>query len=717
MSNHPIEALLRPPVEWATSLGAISLAAIIWRAPDIMMMTRPVAVGVAVVMLVVAVRRFFQGWKVVKYQRGLRKMPRYVLPLSALKHDPQGLFLGQGFRWTSRHTQRLWDATRAYNQHYVEQRNLRQRLQESWSDRQPMLFSGLPALHGVGLLETEKRIVLPRSERAGHIFYVGTTGVGKTRAAEVAVVQDIRSGSPVVFMDPKGDPDIFRRMFTEAKKAKRPFYFFHLGYPQHSVRYNPLSRFSRITEVATRISNQLPKGGNAEAFRQFAWLFTNMIARALVALGEKPDYRKILRHMNRIEPLLVRYYEHMFNQHVTGWEALLNDASSKRNRQGLPQHMKERDPRALALVRLYDAQEFNDPVADVLRRAFEFEKSFFDKISVAVQPLLEKLLAGDVGEILNPDYTSDDEQRPILEWPNVIRQRAVVYCGFDALTEPEVASVVGQSMIADLVSYAGEIYKHGFGSHLPSSEQVPETYIHLDEVSELIVGSEIIQGVNKGRGAGLRFSLYTQTLSDLAAGLGDREKAQQVIGNVTNTIVMMRVANRETAELLTERLGQVEVNALMLVSGATDSSTPDSNVDFVSTTQERISTQTATLIEPGHAMQLPRGHAFVLMAGSQLFKVRMPEIAEPTNRLPADLEAIADDMARRYQSAPVSGQSDEDDHLKNILMMEAANPHSVAIRQIWEESPNASSETDEADNNSAQTENESASIASVWQNA
>ena len=61
--------------------------------------------------------------------------------------------------------------------------------------------------------------------------------------------------------------------------------FFHLGYPEHSARYNPIGRFSRLTEVATRIANQLPSQGNAEAFRQFAWLFTHMVGQALFALG------------------------------------------------------------------------------------------------------------------------------------------------------------------------------------------------------------------------------------------------------------------------------------------------------------------------------------------------------------------------------------------------------------------------------------------------
>ena len=354
--------------------------------------------------------------------------------------------------------------------------------------------------------------------------------------------------------------------------------------------------------------------------------------------------------MNHIEPLLVRYFEDWLDREgPSGWRPLLDRDGARV--QDIPRHLKARDPRALQLVQFYQAQELYDPVADGLRRAFEYEKSFFDKISVAVQPLLEKLLAGRTGELLNPDYADPDDPRPILDWETAIRQRAVVYCGFDALTDAEVAAAVGQGMMGDLVAYAGELYKHGLGQSLAVVEERPETCLHLDEFSELVRGPEIVQALNKGRGAGLRFSVYTQTLADIAAGLGNRDRATQIIGNVSNTIVMLRVADLDTAKLLSERLGPVEVNMLMVVSAATDSSVPDSPVHFTSMMQDRVSSQTAPLLEPGYLMQLPRGHAFVLMAGGQLYKVQLPQLADPPSRLPEDLDVIARDMARRYRPA------------------------------------------------------------------
>ena len=95
-----------------------------------------------------------------------------------------------------------------------------------------------------------------------------------------------------------------------ARRAGRlaQFHVFHLGFPEFSERYNPVGDFGRITEVATRIATQLPAAGNAAAFREFAWRFTNIVSRALLGLGRKPNYREIARYVTDIEPLLIDYY-------------------------------------------------------------------------------------------------------------------------------------------------------------------------------------------------------------------------------------------------------------------------------------------------------------------------------------------------------------------------------------------------------------------------
>ena len=160
-------------------------------------------------------------------------------------------------------------------------------------------------------------------ERVGHTLVLGTTRVGKTRLAELLISQDIRRGEVVIVFDPKGDIDLLRSVYAEAKRAGRQedFFLFHLGHPEISARYNPVGSFSRITEVATRIAGQLPSEGQSAAFREFVWRFVNVMARALVALGRKPDYAQINRHAADVEPLLIDYFEHWLDREpaARGW--------------------------------------------------------------------------------------------------------------------------------------------------------------------------------------------------------------------------------------------------------------------------------------------------------------------------------------------------------------------------------------------------------------
>jgi conjugative coupling factor TraD (SXT/TOL subfamily) len=232
----------------------------------------------------------------------------------------------------------------------------------------------------------------------------------------------------------------------------------------------------------------------------------------------------------------------------------------------------------------------------------------------------------------------------------IIRKRAIVYVGLDALSDPEVAAAVGNSMFSDLVSVAGHIYKFGIDDGLPganANQKIPIN-LHADEFNELM-GDEFIPMINKGGGAGIQVSAYTQTASDIEAKIGNRAKAGQVVGNFNN-LFMLRVRETATAELLTKQLPKVDVYTTTLVSGATDSSDPSGNTDFTSNTQDRVSSTSVPLIEPAHIVSLPKGQAFALIEGGNLWKVRMPLPApDPDEVMPKDLQTLAENMRKSYQ--------------------------------------------------------------------
>lgn len=639
------------------------------------MMTPAVAHATALVLAFVAARRARQAWIVIGYQRNIRRLPIYTLSAHKIPVSRRKLFLGRGFHWTQKHTQRLRDTLRPEAQRYIEPgrwyRWARRREMEWehtfllrylarllarrawWNPLAPLPpVGGKAQLHAVE--PDEHDVWMDLGERVGHAIVLGTTRVGKTRLAELFIAQDVRRGDVVIVFDPKGDADLLRRVYAEAKRAGRAdeFYMFHLGYPEISARYNAIGNFSRITEVATRIANQLPGQGNSAAFREFAWRFTNIVARALVALGRRPDYQQIARHITHIEPLLMDYCRAWLPKVAPGWEQDVAKREAEIQEKNLPFALKGRSRTVIALVQFIKERNLYDPVADGLRSAFEYDKTYFDKIVASLLPLLEKLISGKTAELISPDYFDTVDPRPIFDWMQIIRRNAVIYVGLDALSDMTVASAVGNSMFADLVSVAGHIYKHGIEEGLPVAGNrnrigTPVISVHADEFNELI-GDEFVPLLNKAGGAGFQVTAYTQTWSDVEARIGSRAKAGQVAGNF-NTLIMLRVKEMVTAEMLTAQLPRVEVFSLMQVSGASDSSDPGSSVDFTSRNEDRISATEVSLLTPAEMIALPKGQAFALIEGGHLWKIRTPlPGSRRDDAMPEDLAAIAAEMARKY---------------------------------------------------------------------
>ena len=682
MGDHAMESLLRPAVELYTVGICAGAGALCLHSPWAVALSPEVGAGMALAYTAFGLKRLNEARMVLRYRRNIRRLRRYTLTSRQIPVSSKRLFMGRGFRWSRLHTQRLLEAQDPALAGYVNQSAAYQwarRLEHFFEKAPPGLsllprmtawdspfnpvrplppVGGSPLLHGVE--PNEQEASLPLGERVGHTLVLGTTRVGKTRLAEVYITQDIHRPSQevVIVFDPKGDADLLKRMYVEARRAGREheFYVFHLGWPEISARYNAIGRFGRISEVATRIAGQLSGEGNSAAFREFAWRFVNIIARALIELGRRPDYLQIQRHVVNIDALFIEYAQHFFARHdPQAWETIV-DLEARLNEKNVPRHMIGREKRVVAIEQYLTAKRLFDPVMDGLRSAVRYDRTYFDKIVASLLPLLEKLTSGKTAQLLAPNYTDLDDPRPIFDWLQVIRKRGIVYVGLDALSDAEVAAAVGNSMFADLVSVAGHIYKHGIDHGLPGSSSAADKVpinLHADEFNELM-GDEFIPLINKGGGAGIQVTAYTQTLSDIEARIGSRAKAGQVIGNF-NTLQMLRVRETATAELLTNQLPKVNVQTRTLVSGATDTADPDARTDFTSSSQDRVTTTAVPLIEPAHIIALPKGQMFSFQEGGQLWKVRMP-LPKPASddAMPADLQTLAARMREAYNANAAS---------------------------------------------------------------
>lgn len=356
--------------------------------------------------VVLAVVRATQGIKIIRYRRNLRRLPRYVMSSTQIPVSRQRLFLGKGFRWQQKHTQRLMDTRRPEVEKYVQSPllyKIARRLELKTEYTLPWLsqllrtdsplnpvrplppVGGNPAIHGIERDELD--VSMDLRERVGHSLALGTTRVGKTRLAELLITQDIRRGDITIVFDPKGDADLLRRVWAEAHRAGREneLYVFRLGWPDISARYNAVGRFECVSEVAGRISGQLSGEGNSAAFREFAWRFVNIVARALVALGLRPDYQLITRYVNNISELYEIYAHKVIEDRMPVLQRQIINSLQVLTADDVPRNMQGQ-PNAIKIMAVEMALSFDtgkqlyDPILDGLRSAVHYDRTYFDKI-------------------------------------------------------------------------------------------------------------------------------------------------------------------------------------------------------------------------------------------------------------------------------------------------------------------------------------------------
>lgn len=691
--KYQYENLLRKPYELVSRNCYFLAAALLFIASEYFLMPFWIAVIGAMSFIILGCLKWRKGRKFVKYQKSLIYIRPFVRSSKQIGTSKEYLWIGKGFMWGQKHAQRMHELSLSKNAHFIENpiwykrfRAFERKTEHSRFllkmirdfTKSNSIFNPYPPvtdlggkfhLHGVGTWEGEEDIVMPLANRNGHTLVLGTTRVGKTRLSEVFISQDIRRGDVVIVLDPKGDADLLLRMYAECKASNREedFHIFHLGYPDVSESYNPIGSFMRETEVASRIAGQMPSEGQSAAFKDFVWGYVNTISVALIKMGIVPNLMIIKTYSADLQSLFDKFMEWYFDQRPevkSFWE---KDVEMDEAQLSLPAAERSDDfkksfkpsrimasytPRTQALYKFY--QDHVDKIqsieSDMLMSKINYDKNHLDKLTASLQPFLDKLTTGELSKLLIPDPTSD---KPSFNWNDVIQNGGVVYVGLDALSDPEVGGAVGNSMLADLTSVAGRIYKEGVDHGLPTlkndNKTVRKICLHADEVNELI-GPEFVPLLNKSGGAGVQVTAYTQTFPDIESKIGSKAKAEQIIGNL-NTLIMLRVLDDSTVKLITNRHRKVQVVTTDTISGAADSDLSSENV-FTSSVTQRSTYKETDLINPEDILSLPIGQAYVEVQGNRLFKVRMP-LPDPKDlaNIPDDIKTLSEDMRKSYRSS------------------------------------------------------------------
>lgn len=416
----------------------------------------------------------------------------------------------------------------------------------------------------------------------------------------------------LIIIDPKNDRDWKNRVERECKRAGRKFLYWSQAKPSQSVRLNPLENWSQPSEIPTRIAQLMEEG----PFRQFAFLFIDRSVKGELYVGDKPNLRSILQYaQNGINNLLERALQRFFPEAgMADWdEEVTSYVAQAGQRAGVT--------RLDAMVQLYVDRFANigkgHEAIDGLISTFQHDRDHYGRIIASALPLLQMLATGETGLMLAPKADDFNDDREIWDIEKVVKQKAILYVGADSLSNSMVAQAVMSMLLADVASVAGAIYNW--------YDVPPEIVLIVDEAAEAI-NEQMLQILNKGRGAGFKAFVAYQTRSDFTAKLGNVAKMQQVLGNLNNQIVL-RLEDIDTAQWFSEKAGTTAIRNLV-VSSSTSTGSEAHVGEFSGSVSRSAQLEKAPLIPHDLVMQLPNLQYFLRISGGAVYQGRIPIIKD-----------------------------------------------------------------------------------------
>lgn len=572
----------------------------------------------AVAALGMSVRRVWQAAMLYRFRLSISGFRIEILNLQSLlnrsyaMYQREMLYAGSGFKWQQRHTEIATEILRRSSDDIPGVPSWMPEAIENYlkpKDWVPVKDAaiGVPWIHGVEA--EDETLGIPIGALEGHTLIAGTTRSGKTRFYEMVLSQLVYQGKTIIVVDPKGDQDLVKRLRKECQRKGRKFLYLHPAHPDASIRLNVLANWNSISDIATRLAQQVDANGS---FQAFAWKTLYVIMRGELTMGRKSTIRSVKRYAQLgVEPLLVEVLTKWFLEHSgADW-----DAERK-------EHTDPKDPHMVySMIRLYTkkAQILQTPVdesIDGLCAMVKHSKEHYSKMIQVLEPLLEMLGSDEIGKMLSPDPADIRDTRPIYDTRKIIEENAVLYVGLDSLSNTTIGSAIGSIVLADFASVCGAIYNF---------EQKADVHLLVDEASEAL-NDQLIQILNKGGGAGMKCWIATQTISDFVARMGSTDKAKMVLGNLNN-VISLRIKDYETAEWIAKSFGKTGIRnqseSINVSSGSAAHPT-----EFSGGAGRSLSIVEAPLVSADLLTRLPPLNYFAFIAGTSVYKGRFPIIAD-----------------------------------------------------------------------------------------
>lgn len=517
--------------------------------------------------------------------------------IDRMLEKPQALFLGEGYQWTQTEAQQIFELMKR------DVTKLMPKVREG--------FMGAPWIHGISM-QPDAAITLQRNLTSLHTLIVGTTGSGKTRLFDILISQAILRGEAVIILDPKGDKELAdnARSACELAGAPERFKYFHPAFPEKSVRISPTKNFGRPTEVASRIA-ALMKSEGGDPFQAFANMALNNVIQGLLLCGVLPTLVELRRALEgSLAGIVIKAIRAYGEKVLPDFESIASSYLKKAQTEEL---------RAKQLLLMYRTEIVPiKPSSDLegLLSMFEHDKAHFGKMIASLLPVLNMLTSGHMGQLLSPEDDPDDE-REITDSGKIITMANVLYMGLDSLSDSMVGSAIGSIFLADLAAVAGERYNFGGDGLKPVN-------IFVDEAAET-VNDQLVQLLNKGRGAGMHLYVATQTIADFEARMGSPAKARQVLGNTNHTIAL-RITDPDTQKYISEKIPPTYFKYVMRTQGNTTKDDPHMHSLNVG---ERLMDEEGELFPSQLLGSLPNLEFLAILAGGQVMKGKIPVLTRP----------------------------------------------------------------------------------------
>lgn len=523
--------------------------------------------------------------------------------MELVKCHPHEFYFGEAFPWRQMHGQYAFELQAMDVEAILGKKG-----------RRKANVKGTRWIHGIGMAE-EEPCFRPHDQRSIHHLITGTTGAGKSRWFDIAIAQCVARGEAVIVIDPKGDKGLAATCKRACAAVGKPslFKYFHPAHPDKSVRLSLTKNFGRATEIASRVA-VLMQSKAGDPFQAFAQMSLNSVIQAMLICNILPTLVGIRRTLEGDVPGLTIKVVMAYGAKVFGEDEFRRMADSA----VLSAKVKDIEQKAKVLRRVY----YND-IAKVkantdlegLLTMLEHERAHFSKMIAGLLPILTMLTSGEMGPLLSP-HTDDEDPRLISDLNSVINADQVLYLGLDSLADPMVGSTIGSLALADLASTAGEIYNH----RLPKPVN-----IFVDEAAE-VINDQLIQLLNKGRGAGINLYIATQTIADFVARMGDEAKAMQVLGNCNN-IICFRVLDSDTQEFVSKKMTPTRFKYVMRTQG---NSAGEGGVLQGGNVGERLMQEEGERFPAALLGELPDLEFLAIFAGGDIRKGRLPILTGPT---------------------------------------------------------------------------------------